>query len=180
MLKKSFYLGLVTASLLLASFRCSAEIYQTNEHFLQSILGPNAKMVQTLWITKPIAETAEKILGHSVKRYTQKYWRDTDKNEGAKTVWILDEIGKEEPITAGFVVLNGKIISVTVLAYQESRGNEVRYPNFLNQYQGVGLKANNQLDQNIDGISGATLSVRAMGKMARLALYYDGLLKTEH
>ena len=176
------------AGSLLAPFYLSAETYQTNEQFLHSNLSPNAANVinaETLWLTKSVSETAEKILGHSVKKYTQKYWRDnakqdSTKNGSAKTLWILDEIGKEEPITAGFVVSNGKIISATVLAYRESRGNEIRYPGFLKQYQGVGLQADNQLNQNIDGISGATLSVRAMAKMARLALYYDGLLRSEH
>ena len=33
--------------------------------------------------------------------------------------------------------------------------------------------------RNIDGISGATLSVRSMSRMARLALYYDALSKEE-
>ena len=192
MFKKRCYQSLAVvvsfAGFLLAPFRLSAETYQTNDQFLRSNLSANAANVinaETLWLTKSISETAEKILGHSVKKYTQKYWRDNSKqdstkNGSAKTLWILDEIGKEEPITAGFVVSNGKIISATVLAYRESRGNEIRYPGFLKQYQGVGLQADNQLNQNIDGISGATLSVRAMAKMARLALYYDGLLRNEH
>ena len=65
------------------------------------------------------------------------------------------------------------------MAYRESRGGEVRHANFLKQYQNVGLLPDNFLNKNIDGISGATLSVRAMGRMARLALYYDQISRTE-
>lgn len=52
----------------------------------------------------------------------------------------------------------------------ESRGGEVRHPIFLKQYQGADLHKDYQMDKNIDGISGATLSLRAMWRMARLPL----------
>jgi len=89
---------------------------------------------------------------------------------------VLEEIGKEEPITAGFVVEGGRIKQARVLVYRESRGGEIRYPVFLKQYDGAALTADHYLDRSIDGISGATLSVRAMERMARLALYFDSLV----
>ena len=49
-----------------------------------------------------------------------RYWQS-----GSRTAWVLDEIGKEQPITTGIIVENGKILSVDVLAYRESRGAEV-------------------------------------------------------
>lgn len=98
----------------------------------------------------------------------QPYWSD-----GREDVWILEEVGKEELITAGFVVVNGRIDHVRVLVYRESRGQEVREPAFLKQFGNAGLAQSNRLDRNIDGIAGATLSVGAMERMARLALYFD-------
>jgi len=88
-------------------------------------------------------------------------------------------LGDKSTITAGFVVLAGKISQVRVLTYRESRGGEVRYPVFLKQYQGVELQADNYLNRHIDGISGATLSVNAMNRMARLALYFDRMGRIE-
>ncbi|HSI95212.1 MAG: FMN-binding protein, partial [Methylophilaceae bacterium] len=117
-----------------------------------------------------VAAQAARILGHAPSQLRQRYWKSS-----GKTVWVLEEIGKEEPITAGFVVANGKILQARVLIYRESRGGEIRFPAFLKQYEGVALDTEQQLDRNIDGISGATLSVRAMGRMARLALYFDNL-----
>jgi hypothetical protein len=60
-----------------------------------------------------------------------------------------------------------------VLAYRESRGFEIRFPFFMDQYRGAQVDANSKLDRQIDGISGATLSVRAATRLARLALVLD-------
>ena len=76
------------------------------------------------------------------------------------------------PITIGVVIDQGKISSVKILAYRESRGGEVRYPAYMAQYQGATLTDKYKLDKSIDGITGATLSVWAVNKVAALALYY--------
>ena len=67
-----------------------------------------------------------------------------------------------------------------VLAFRESRGWEVRYPFFTDQFKGVGLTDGHALDKAIDGISGATLSVRALEKLARLALYLHDQAVARH
>ena len=162
------------AIILASPFSLRAETYLTQEQFIQNAFGANTPKLETLWMTKEVAQQADKILGHAPKQLRQRYWKS-----GLQTAWILDEIGKEEPITAGFIVENGKIVQASILAYRESRGWEVRHANFLKQYQGVGLLPDNFLNKNIDGISGATLSVRAMGRMARLALYFDQLSRAE-
>jgi Na+-translocating ferredoxin:NAD+ oxidoreductase RnfG subunit len=61
---------------------------------------------------------------------------------------------------------------VKVLAYRESRGWEVKHPAFTQQFVEASL-VENKLDKHIDGITGATLSVRAMTKVVTLALYLD-------
>lgn len=151
-----------------------AETYLTPEQFTQSAFAGSTAKSDTFWVTKQVASQTAQILGHAPKQVRIKFWKN-----GAQTAWILDEIGKEEPITAGFVVDNGKIVQASILAYLESRGGEVRHANFLKQYQGVSLQQDSQLNKTIDGISGATLSVRAMGRMARLALYYDQVSRLE-
>lgn len=150
------------------------EIYLTPEQFLSEVFDSHIPKPEVLWISKDIAKSAEKILGHAPVQLRQRYWRNSE-----KSVWILEEIGKEEPITAAYMVTGGKLVQVKVLTYRESRGGEVRYPAFLRQYQGVELKAENYLNRNIDGISGATLSVSAMTRMARLALFLDHIMRSE-
>ena len=64
-----------------------------------------------------------------------------------------------------------------MLVYRESRGDEVRYPRFTGQFTGAGLNSRQELDRGIDVISGATLSVNALTRLARLALYLDGQVR---
>ena len=133
-----------------------------------------APTIETLWLTKNVAAQAETILAYAPKQARLKFCKS-----GLQSAWILDEIGKEEPISAGFVVENDKILQLSILAYRESRGGEVRHANFLKQYQGASLQQDAQLNKTIDGISGATLSVRAVGRMARLALYFDQISRQQ-
>ena len=123
---------------------------------------------QTLWINKEQREQIEKILNHSFSQIRVRYW-----GEGSRTGWIFEEIGKELPITVGVIVEDEKIMDLTVLEYRESRGGEVVYPFFTGQFNAASLTRGKSLglDKSIDGITGATLSVRALKKIATLALY---------
>ena len=85
--------------------------------------------------------------------------------------WILEEIGKEKPITTGIVVRNSQIERVKVLIFREVRGWEVRHDFFTEQFVSAQLDSSHNLDRYIDNVTGATLSVRAVTKLARLALY---------
>jgi len=166
-----------TCALLLLVITGSAQAiqqYLTSEQFLAEVFGNEVSKPQALWLNKETAKQVEKILGHAPHQTRQRYWKT-----GNSSAWILEEIGKEEPITAGFVVTDGKIAQARILTYRESRGWEVRYPAFLKQFQGAQLQADDHLNQHVDGISGATLSVNAMVRMARLALYFDRLSRAE-
>lgn len=162
-------------AIILASYAQAIEQYLKPEQFLAEAFADNVPKPQVLWVTKEIARDVEKILGHAPSQMRQRYW-----GSNGKSAWILEEVGKEEPITAGFVVSDGKIVQVRVLTYRESRGWEVRYPAFLKQYQGAELLPDQHLNRNIDGISGATLSVNAMNRMARLALYFDRMSRIDN
>jgi hypothetical protein len=145
----------------------SAEVYQQPDAFVAEVFG-GTPAPKVLWLTPEIQARARAILGHPPAQLRQRYWADAH-----RSVWILEEIGKEEPITAGFVVVDGRIDHVRVLVYRESRGQEVRRPAFVKQFQGATLAKGDRLDRDVDGIVGATLSVGAMERMARLALYFE-------
>ncbi len=104
-------------------------------------------------------------MGHDFHSLRVRYWRD-----GAKSAWVLDEIGKELPITIGITVSDGAIDNVSVLEFRESRGWEVRYPFFTDQFVDARLGPDEDLNQRIDGITGATMSVGAITRITRVAL----------
>ncbi len=139
------------------------------EEFHQKAFPGQELKWQTLWVGKELRAEIEKIMHRKFPNLRIRYW-----GEGAKTAWIFEEIGKELPITVGVVVNSGAIEQVQIMEYRESRGGEVRYPFFTSQFSDVRLKQKKskwQLDKHIDGITGATLSVRALKKVTALALY---------
>lgn len=153
------------AVLLAAAFAAAGDVYQAPEDFLAGVFDGDVPDAATLWLDGPLQDSAKAILGHPYASLRVRYWRD-----GERTAWILEEIGKERPITTGYVIDAGRIERVKVLVFRESRGWEVRYPSFTSQFDGATLEGDGTLDRHIDGISGATLSVRALKKLARLAL----------
>jgi len=163
----------MAAVLLLGSSAALARgTYQEPQAFVSEVFSNKPPAPQVLWITNAMQPEITRILRHPLSQRRMRYWR-----VGERSVWILDEIGKEEPITAGYIVNQGRIERVRILIYRESRGDEVRYPRFTEQFEGAGFKGNpagnHELDRSIDSISGATLSVDALTRSARLALYLD-------
>ncbi len=142
--------------------------YQEPAEFVAEAFGGAPPPPEVLTLDEPLAQRAREILDHPIRAKRLRYWR-----EGVRTVWVLEEVGKEEPITAGFIVNGGKIERTKVLIFRESRGWEVRYPFFTDQFHGITLEGDDELSHSIDAISGATLSVSALKKLARLALVLD-------
>lgn len=142
----------------------SADLETETSRFLKEVYT-QPPAASTLWITEKLRPDVRAILEHDYPAVRLNYWRVDQ-----RTAWILEEIGKERPITVGIVVDNNAVERVRVLMYRESRGWEVKSPVFTNQFNGATLTPKRDLDRRIDGISGATLSVRALGRLARLAL----------
>ena len=159
-----------TCLVILILFRASSamadDAYQSPEEFLAAAFGGTTPEAGVIWLKGDVKDTASEILGHPYPGLRIRYWGASD-----RTAWILEEIGKVKPITVGLVVNDAGLEKIQVLAFRESRGWEVRYPFFTDQFTGVGLTDKHELDRPIDGISGATLSVRALKKLSRLALY---------
>ncbi len=141
-------------------------VYQAPEDFLAEVFAGEVPPPGTIWLTGEVRRTAQEILSHRPAALRVRYWR-----RGRRTAWILEEIGKEKPITVGLVVDGGVLERVRVLVFRESRGYEVREPAFTRQFDGARLREGTRLDRPIDGITGATLSVRALTRLARLALF---------
>lgn len=154
--------------LLCSSVVAKADLASATQRFL---VAESAQAPAQWWLDPADRETATVMLGHAPGFLRLRYW-PVDRG----TLWIIDEIGKEMPITIGVVVRDAAIARVQILEYRESRGGEVRYPFFTNQFQGAHLEGE-QLDRHIDGISGATLSVRAVRNVARLALHLDARVR---
>jgi hypothetical protein len=158
----------VVLSLILPWGVQSKGVYQTPDEFINEVFKNDPPKSKKIWIRKELKEKVRSIMGHDLGVKRLRYWQKED-----RSAWILEEIGKERPITTGIAVNEGKIELVKVLIFRETRGWEVRHPFFTDQFKQAVLVDNDLLDRSIDGISGATLSVNAITKLSRLALMLD-------
>lgn len=165
MLPRLAIMLLFTMSPALAGSGGEAGRYLENDEFLSSIFAAEPPAAKTLWVTGDLRDSVEDMLGHDFAGLRVRYWYD-----GVRSAWILDEVGKELPITIGVSISDNAIENVRVLAFRESRGWEVRYPFFTDQFAAARLGPDERLDRRIDGITGATLSVNAVTRIARIAL----------
>ncbi len=161
----TFCYALIAFLLCILPLSAKEDIYLEPEAFIaQSFDGaPEAKV---LWLTKDSKAAIKAVFGKDYPGLRIRYWQQSH-----RTAWILEEIGKVKPITTGFVVEGDKLQQMQVLIYRESHGWEVRYPFFTDQFKGLELDEKDRLNKKIDGISGATLSVNALTRLSRLALF---------
>lgn len=159
--------------------------------FLKEEEAPKAVFPDATYFVRKLipssAELKEKIKQRMGKTSTS-LWEDSYVTFMAKKgetilgyAVIVEEIGKHRPIT--FIVAVGndhKIKDAALMVYREAYGGEVRDRRFLQQYRGKDLKDPLLPYRDIQNISGATMSVEAIGRGSKKALavvesiYFDG------
>ena len=144
----------------------AASVYETRAEFLDRAFNGSPPDAGLTWLSGERKAVASELLGHDYPALRLRYWC-----RAGRSAWELNEIGKELPITVGVIVEKDYIRSLRVMTYRENRGGEVSTPAFTDQFEGVAISAGGDLDADIDGISGATLSVQALTRLATLALF---------
>lgn len=144
----------------------AATIHETQAEFLARAFAATPPEPAIIWLSGERKATVRQLLGHDYPALRLRYWC-----QELRSAWVLDEVGKELPITVGIIIDAGHINSLHVLTYRENRGGEVATPSFTDQFNDAVLDADHGLDRKIDGITGATLSVQALTRLARMALY---------
>ena len=146
--------------------------FQTPAAFLAEAFGtPPAPSVLALDAAMQAQITAA--FGRAYPQSQLRYWK-----ANGRSAWIIDDIGKKgyQITTSGFVVKDKSIDFARVLIYRESRGEQIAEASWLKKLTGRKL-AGPALDQEVDNVSGATLSVKMMQHMAAAALVLDSLAK---
>lgn len=155
-----------------------AQVYLTKDEFLaqrfENVKSDPKPTIKTLWLDQSLQDSLTSILGHPYPKLRLRYWKLDN-----QTVWFLDEIGKERPITFGVSVIDNRIDKIEVIEFRESRGYEIHMETFSRQFDDLSLTEDNDLNGHIDGITGATMSVSAMKKIARVGLLLHKLVSEE-
>lgn len=150
-------------------------VYETQTEFLDRAFSGSPPGASLVWLSGDRKSVVRRLLGHDYPALRLRYWcRDE------RSAWILEEIGKDLPITVGIVVERSFIESLRVLTYRENRGGEVATPSFTEQFNGVALDGGGALGKRIDGITGATLSVQALSRLAKVALFLQSTAGCNH
>ncbi len=109
---------------------------------------------------------------------TQQAWIAKRGSTSLGYVFLDNVIGKHELITYALGVgADGAVRGVEILDYRETRGGEVRDPRWRAQFVGKTSASPLRLEDDIQNISGATLSCRHVTEGVRrlLALYQRAL-----
>ena len=161
----------VAAGLYTGSALAIDDVIETPQAFLTEAFGATPPEAKFLELDGNAQSQIAAALGHPYQQSRLRYWLGN-----GQTAWIFDDKGKEgyQMTTSGFVVKGGVLQFARVIIYRESHGEEVTQASFLKQFEGA--KANGTaIDKHVDGISGATLSVLMMQRMARAAITLDAL-----
>jgi hypothetical protein len=145
--------------------------YQTPAAFLAEAFGATPPPPKVLVLDASAQARLSVAFGRNYPQAQIRYWR-----ANGRTAWILDDLGKVgyQLTTSGFVVKDKAIDFARVLIYRESRGEQIAEASFLKKIAGARY-AGSGLDRTVDNISGATLSVKMMERMAAAALVLDSL-----
>ncbi len=145
-------------------------VFQSPDAFLAEAFG-SAPAPKLMVLDAATQTRVAAVFGRSYPQTQIRYWR-----ANGRSAWILDDLGKAgyQLTTSGFVVKDKAIDFARVLIYRESRGEQVGEASFLKKLTGSKL-AGARIDKSIDNISGATLSVKMMERMAAAALVLDAM-----
>lgn len=168
-----FFLFLCSALLAPVSAGAYAKVYSTPEETL-ILHFPNSITQNTYekWITGNIKATLENQLGIMLAPSKVTIYEVFDEvNSFIGYSILMDEHGKYEPITLMISMEPDlSIKEVSVLVYREKIGSSVRKKRFLKQFKGKTIQDPLLLNQDVDGITGATVSSWSVATAIKKAL----------
>lgn len=137
------------------------QVFLTKKQALD-LAFPGADKIEKMkiWLSDEEREAIGKICLQKLKDRRITYYMGVKGGKPMGYMVIDHRIGKNYPITF-MVVLNtdGTVRDVEIMVYREPHGWEVRFENFMSQFYGKDALWNYQ---NINSITGATLSVNSM------------------
>ena len=170
-MKKYKYIFIIL--FLLTSKNFGGEIRDRAETVIKQNFSDSCKInVFKFQVENGLRFNAEK---HGKQRFFGKfvYYYEIIENDEIAGYAILDNVlGKVKPITFMVICDQEKSIkSVEVIKYREQHGGAVAKRSWLDQFKNNDLNSNFELDEDIDGISGATISVKSLLKGIKKIMY---------
>lgn len=170
------WLALILA---LTGFAPAAEAdstYYTKRSVLSSFFPKSDKVsFQKFEPSKAERSALKRQLGYKLPRSSYYFFVASSNTSSGAVVdgyaFIDDVMGQHRPITFAVKLSpEGVVLREEVMVYRESRGDEIRSPRFSKQFHGKTVRDSMRPNKDIDCISGATISSRAITVGVRRAL----------
>lgn len=148
-------IALAMAGLALSSARLSAKTYLTVDQAKQVLWGDMAMEQVVVNLTSDQVEAIEDSSDTNVRNENLNVWKTEDGG------WfIVDQvIGKHENIDIAVALTSeGKVKGIEILTYRETYGFEIENADWRAQFHGKDASEHLELDEQIQNITGATLS----------------------
>ena len=161
--------------IILTSVLAAGDIKSVCEEHVFILYPENTDIrMHILILDKQIKKEVENQVKQKFYRDKLYYWTISQVDTTIAYAFLDNVIGKSMPITF-MVILNidGDIISANVIKYREAYGSEVGNKGWLQQFINFNNISTYNIDKDIDGISGATISVKSMSKgIQKIATLY--------
>ena len=161
--------------IILTSLLAASDIKIACEEHLFHLYPENTDIrMHILKLDKQMKKEIENQVKQKFYRDKLYYWTISQGDTTIAYAFLDNVIGKSMPITF-MVILNidGDIINANVIKYREAYGSEVGNKGWLQQFFNLNNNSGYNIGKEIDGISGATISVKSMSKgIQKIATLY--------
>ena len=157
----SFYLILLGGILIGGNpIRDAAEKYIISQFDIDVSIS-----MHTLKLDAGLKESMQNKVKQKFYRNELYYWTISNNDTTIAYALMDNVLGKSMPITFLVIMgIDGRIINLDVIKYREAYGGEVDNKNWLAQFTNSTDTSQFIVGKNIDGISGATISVNSLSK----------------
>ena len=152
--------------ILLPSFLAASDVKITCEEHLFNLYPENTDFrMHILKLDKQVKKEVENQVKQKFYKDKLYYWTITKGDSTMAYAFLDNVIGKSMPITFLVILnINGNIINTNVIKYREAYGGEVGNKGWLRQFFNRDNNSSYNIGKDINGISGATISVKSMSK----------------
>ena len=169
--------------LIIAFISISAnDLKSKSENTIKNIFGKSVEYKLVKWRIPPKLKLS--IENEVKQKFHQDFlysWKITKKGDLVGIAIIDNVIGKSMPIT--FLVIfdmEGKILKSEIIKYREPYGGGVAAESWNEQFIGKDENSGYKVGEDIQAISGATISVHSVSKgIKKLSLIFEEMIKSD-
>lgn len=175
--RAGFRVGLLGALLAAGALPAPGKVFLTQEEALALVFAPGEPVERrTLFLTEPEAEWVGAVSGEPMESRVVTYYAGTRADGGGATAFFDTHRVRTLPETLMIAVdPQGRVLRVAVLSFQEPADYLPR-PKWFEQFPGRVLDDSLAPRRGIHGVTGATLTSRAVTRAVRRTLALHDLL----